>query len=68
MNFTQNLKKILKEKKISQVKFLKDMEYNRNQLVMWNKRDHIPSALIAYNIAAYLNCRIEDLLDLPYLK
>lgn len=67
MNFTQNLKKILKEKKISQVKFLKDMEYNRNQLVMWNKRDHIPSALIAYNIAKYLGCRIEDLLDLDYL-
>ena len=68
MNFTQNLKKILKEKKISQVKFLEDMEYNRNQLVMWNKRDHIPSALTAYNIAKYLNCRIEDILDLPYLK
>lgn len=67
MNFTQNLKKILKEKKISQVKFLEDMEYNRNQLVMWNKRNHIPSALIAYNIAKYLGCRIEDLLDLDYL-
>lgn len=68
MNFTQNLKKILKERKITQVKFLNDMGYNRNQLVMWQRRNHIPSALVCYNIAAYLKCRIEDLLDLPPLE
>lgn len=62
------IKQMLKEKKITQREFYDDLKLPNNSLTKWKKQNSVPSALIAYNIASYLNCRIEDLLDLPYLK
>lgn len=58
----------LKEKKITQRKFYEDLKLPNNSLSKWKKQNSIPSALKCYNIAKYLGCRIEDLLDLPYLE
>ena len=68
MNFAQNIKKICKQKNIKQKDLINHFNLCRNQLDIWNQRNTIPSAILAYNIAAYLKCRIEDLLDLPYLE
>ena len=68
MNFAQNVKKICKEKKIKQKDLINNFNLCRNQLDIWNQRNTIPSGLVCYNIANYLGCRIEDLLNLPYLE
>lgn len=68
MTISTKIKQLCKEKHIKQQKMLEDLNINPNAIYIWNKRNTIPSALICYNIAKYLECRIEDLLDLPYLE
>lgn len=68
MSFSTRITKILKEKKITQRQFYKDLKLPNNSLTNWKNRNTIPNALIAYNIAAYLGVRIEVLLDLPFLE
>ena len=62
------IKQILKEKKITQRKFYEDLKLPNNSLSKWKKQHSCPSAIICYRIALYLDCRIEDLLDLPPLE
>lgn len=65
---TTKIKQKLKEKGITQRQFYNDLNLSNNVLTKWEKQNSIPSALVVYNIAKYLECRIEDLLDLPYLE
>lgn len=67
MTISTIISKKLHEKGITHRKFYSDLQLPNNALSIWEKRNTIPSALICYNIASYLNCRIEDLLEKEYL-
>ena len=67
MNIVENITKRLKEQGKTQRQFYNDLELPNNMLSIWKKRNSIPNAVIMYNIALYLNCRIEDLIDREYL-
>lgn len=68
MNIAQNIKKIAKSKGIRVKELTEQIGLSRNILDVWKMRNSNPDVYILYNIAAYLNCRIEDILDLPYLE
>ena len=63
MSISTIIAKKLKEKGITHRKFYSDLQLPNNSLAQWEKRKTIPSGLILYNIASYLECRIEDILE-----
>lgn len=67
MNIAQNIKKIAKSKGIKIKELTEQIGLSRNILDVWNMRNSNPDIYILYNIAKYLGCRIEDILDMPYL-
>lgn len=67
MNIVENITKRLKEQGKTQRQFYNDLGLPNNILSIWKKRNTIPNAVTLYNIALYLNCRIEDLIDMKYL-
>lgn len=61
-NFYKNLNIILKENKIIKTKFYKDMNYSTDCFTRW-KKGSIPYLSTIIEIADYLNCSIDDLLE-----
>lgn len=68
MNIAQKIKIIAKEKNIKIKDLTNNIGLSRNILDVWNMRNSNPDVYILYNIAKYLGCRIEDILNLPYLE
>ena len=67
MTISTIISKKLKEQGITHRKFYSDLNLPNNALSIWEKRKTIPSALICYEIAKYLSCRIEDLIEKEHL-
>ncbi len=61
-NFFNKLKKMLKSLEISQLQLAKDLKIGRPNFSYWNKGS-LPKFTTLIEIANYLNCNIDDLLE-----
>ena len=61
-NFYNNLKNLLNSYNISNQKFLKDLHMNKDNVTNW-KNGAVPKLCTIIKIAEYLDCNIDDLMD-----
>jgi len=61
-NFISNLERILKQQEKSKLKFCKDLKFSTDCFTRWHK-GALPYLSTIIEIASYLNCRIDDLLE-----
>lgn len=62
MNFSDNLEKLIKERKASKKELAETVGITTQAFYDWKKRNSFPSADIALKIAKYLNTTVEYLL------
>lgn len=62
LHFCENLLKIMKVGNISQCKIADDLQIGRSNFVYW-RRGRSPKLNTLIELANYLNCNIDDLLD-----
>lgn len=63
-NFGKNLKKILKERKIKQETFFKDLNLSSSNISYWSKENNYPQLEVIIKIANYLNVSIDYLVGI----
>lgn len=59
--FADNLKRIRKEKKLTQIQLAKMLECTQNEVSRWEAGKWMPSILTAVKIADALGCTVDEL-------
>lgn len=59
--FADNLKRIRKEKKLTQVQLAERLECTQNEVSRWETGKWLPSILTAVKIADALGCTVDEL-------